>query len=152
MAARAPDNRVSPVTLEAHRRVESRACHSRNATGTYRRLPVITRELLAAEASIGRPSRGLQGRRLSDEEFAGYQPLSSRYIREDLEGVVQSGDWRDATPEERKEMVDGIKRVAREDARADLALDRGEEDGGDIPPTPPGYTVTPPPAGFEIIR
>jgi len=100
------------------------------STSTARNDPV-TAELLNLGASIGRPSRSIQGRRLEPGEYGQYQALSGRYMREDMIETMGGPDWARMTPEERLREIASIKRTARRDARADLLLD--------APPLPPGF-------------
>jgi hypothetical protein len=94
--------------------------------------PIIA-ELVQLTAKIGRPSRKIQGRKLSPAEYERYQQLSGQYIRDDLTGLMSGSEWSGMNPEERIAAVDSIKRDARADARADLALD--------APPLPPGFEL-----------
>lgn len=103
-------------------------------TRTARNDPII-RHLLDNMINVGRPARFLRvdGRRreLSTEEYGRYQQLSGQYIYRDLQEALSDPDWPTATPAERRRWVEGIKRDARADARADLAFD--------TPPLPTGF-------------
>jgi hypothetical protein len=119
----------------------------------------VTRELLAVGATLGSPSRRIRGERLSESDYERYQVLSGRYIREDLEAAITDPEWQNLPPEDRKEWVTDIKRVARADARADLGLDADDEDeASPLPSRPPDDAAMPSisevelPAGFELIE
>jgi hypothetical protein len=94
--------------------------------------PIIA-EMMQLMVNVGRPSRRIQGRNLTAAEYGRYQQTSGRYIRDDLSEVIASPAWKGMDAAERIAEVDRVKRIARADARADLALD--------APPLPPGFEL-----------
>jgi hypothetical protein len=97
----------------------------------------IIRSLLDNMIAVRHPSRFVtvdgQRRELAPEEYGRLQELSGRYIQEDLAELVSSAEWRDADRDERKRLVDRVAREARDDAKADLAID--------APALPPGFEL-----------
>jgi hypothetical protein len=129
--------------LPARRDVFGREMRSEGGAGPDLVSPIWTRaarndpiiaELLNIQANIGRPQRSMtrdgERVRLTPEQFGRYQELSGRYIYEDIQAAMADPEWRTLDAEQRRREVANIKRDARADARADLALD--------APTLPPG--------------
>lgn len=72
---------------------------------------------------ISNPSKAIKvdGEKITDEQYEEYKSLSGKYIYDDLaDFLLENPDFPKWTNEEKKEVIDDIKKAARKDARADI--------------------------------
>ncbi len=92
----------------------------------------------------GKPQRKIGDRELTDVEHDRYQEATGRIANPRLDELVQTGDWRAMSREDRQEAVGDLMKDARKEAPTALfgAPAKPSRRGrGSLPPLPPGFKV-----------
>ena len=137
--------------------------------GTARRDPTVA-ALLDAGAHVTKPQRKIGDRELTDVEYDRYQEFTGKKAKPRLDELVQTGDWRGMSDEDKQDAVSALMKAARKEAKVELfgappakpkrgrrslpALPEGFK-VDELPPLPPGFKVdsAPPlPEGFTLDR
>lgn len=120
-------------------------------TSTDKQDPV-TAALLADNLKVGKPSRKVGVRKLSDAEYDRYQATAGPLMHDKIAELLSSPGWRDLDEEGKQRAVSKAADASREIARALIGV--GKNSGKNtLPPIPPGFEEAPPiPEGFELVQ
>lgn len=120
-------------------------------TSTEKNDPV-TAALLADDLKVGKLSRKVGGRKLTDSEYDRYQATAGPLMHDRIAELLSSPNWSDLDQEGKQRAVSKAADASREIARSLAGV--GKSDGkGKLPPIPPGFSLMPSiPEGFELAR
>ena len=120
-------------------------------TSTDKQDPV-TAALLADNLKVGKPSRKVGGRKLSDAEYDRYQATAGPLMHDKIAELLASPTWGDLDEEGKQRAVSKATDASREIARSLAGV--GKSSGKHkLPPIPPGFHEVPPiPEGFELVE
>lgn len=112
----------------------------------------VTAALLADDLKVGKLSRKVGGRKLSNAEYDRYQATAGPLMYDRIAELLSSLDWSDLDAEGRQRAVNKAADASREIARSLAGV--GKSAGkGNAPPIPPGFEEVPPiPDGFEVVQ
>lgn len=118
-------------------------------TSTDKQDPV-TAALLADNLKVGKPSRKVGGRKLSDAEYDRYQATAGPLMHDKIAKLLSEPSWSQLDQEERQDALDKTAKASRAIARELL---RGGGSSGGPSQMPPGFEAMPPiPEGFELAQ
>jgi endonuclease YncB( thermonuclease family) len=113
----------------------------------------VAAALLADDLKIGKLSRKVGGRNLTDQEYDRYQALAGPQIRNDVAALLASPDWQLLDQDGKQSALDKTAKASREIARSLMGAGKGKATTKGMPPIPPGFEAMPPvPEGFELVR
>lgn len=105
--------------------------------------------LLADNLKLGKLSRKVGGRKLSDAEYDQYQSVAGPLMHGQIAELLTSPEWGSLDQEGRQDELDKTAKATRAIARA--LIDGGKPTAGSkMPPLPPGFEFPPIPEGFEL--
>lgn len=112
----------------------------------------VTEALLADNLKVGKPSRKVGGRKLSDAEYDRYQATAGPLMHDKIAELLASPTWGDLDEEGKQRAVSKATDASREIARSLAGV--GKSSGKHkLPPIPPGFHEVPPiPEGFELVE
>lgn len=107
--------------------------------------------LLADNLKLGKLSRKVGGRKLSDVEYDQYQSVAGPLMHDQIAELLTSPEWGSLDQEGRQDELDKTAKATRAIARA--LMEGGKPAGKDVlPPIPPGFEMAPIPEGFELVQ
>lgn len=107
--------------------------------------------LLADNLKLGKLSRKVGGRKLSDAEYDRYQSVAGPLMHSRIAELLASPEWDSLDQEGRQDELDKTAKSTRAIARA--LVDGSKPSGkATIPPLPAGFEMAPIPEGFELVQ
>jgi hypothetical protein len=110
--------------------------------------PIID-ALLADDLKLGKLSKKVGNRKLSDAEYNQYQAIAGPQLQNDIAALLASPEWGSLDREDKQDALDKTAKASREIARALLSGGKGA-DKDKLPPLPLGFEMAPIPEGFEL--
>jgi hypothetical protein len=105
--------------------------------------------LLADNLKLGKLSRKVGGRKLSDAEYNHYQSVAGPLMHDQIAELLTSQEWGSLDQEGRQDELDKTAKATRAIARALMEGGKPAR-GSKLPPLPPGFEIPPIPEGFEL--
>lgn len=107
--------------------------------------------LLADNLKLGKLSRKVGGRKLSDAEYDRYQSVAGPLMHDQIAELLTSPEWGSLDQEGRQDELDKTAKATRAIARALINGGKPARESK-LPPLPPGFEIPPIPEGFELAR
>ncbi|MDP9424033.1 MAG: hypothetical protein M3Q19_14595 [Pseudomonadota bacterium] len=117
------------------------------ATSSDRNDP-LTEEMQRIGARIGKPLRD----GMPWPVFNEFQRIAGQNLRQSLEPLVGSPEWRAMSMEAKHKTVAKLKKASREAAREAVGFGKPKKGEEATPPPPPGFVLPPPPPGFSLAQ